>query len=61
MDNILLGIGLILLGMFSIWRTRNHPIEGRDIWLIGPKGYIYGFLGILCGLLMILNTLLHKH
>ena len=39
-ENILWGLGSLLIGIFSIWFTKKYPTKGQDIWLLDIKGYL---------------------
>jgi hypothetical protein len=61
MKQLLLGLGSILLGVSSVWHAMNYPTKGRDIYLVDFKGKFGGFLCILIGLLILLNSFLSAH
>jgi len=61
MDNdILWGIGLLLMSGISIWFTKKYPTKGRDIWLLDLKGYLAG-VGFFIAALMFFWSAFHKH
>lgn len=50
--NILTGVGLILGGVWSIYFQYKNPID-YDINLFNFRGYLFGGVGIIIGLLIL--------
>ena len=59
MEDLLLGIISIILGLIFISYTKRNPVVGNDYLLLKLRGYVGGILCIIVGL-WILITLLMK-
>ena len=59
-NDLLLGIGSIIIGIFSLWFTRKYPTKGRDMWLLDFKGYAGGAILIIAGLLCLAKAISYK-
>jgi hypothetical protein len=49
------GIGMILIGLFSLWFTREYPAQKPDIWRLDLQGYLGGISFNMIGLLLIVG------
>jgi hypothetical protein len=58
-EDLLWGVGSLLIGIFSLWFTRKYPTKGRDIWLLDQKGYLGGITGIIAAINFFLSAFSH--
>jgi len=59
-NDILWGLGELLLGIYFLWATRKYQTKGRDIWHLDFKGYFAGALFTISGLVIFINGFMHK-
>jgi len=54
--NILIGLGLVALGCFSVWHTYKYPVK-NDNTASNLKGYTGGFSCIILGIIILFNSI----